>query len=439
MFATSQTPSHPTPLSLIAEITHRCPLHCLYCSNPLELQRAEDELSTDDWKRVFQQAAQLGILHLHLTGGEPLARKDLTELIRAACDVGLYVNMITSGVGLTEERLAALVGSGLDHLQLSFQDMDEVSANHIAGTRAHALKLDLIPVLKQFPLAFTVNLVVHRMNLDRLEAFIALAEDFAPDRLEIAHVQYYGWALKNRSLLMPTQEQVDRSIPIIEAARQRLKGRIHIEAVFPDYFGSFPKACVGGWGRQMMLIDPVGQALPCHSAAIIPDLHFDNVRENDLSWIWESSPAFARFRGDGWMSETCLACPRKERDFGGCRCQAFLLTGDVEAIDPVCRYSPNHGLLHALRMPTVNSLPIWRGLVMEQEKSGQSKQHLNGAEDSKGCPKAERNRSAEQHAAHSESCEEDKDIQPHRLSGSLAPQLRHDPGQQRLRHVIAKR
>jgi pyrroloquinoline quinone biosynthesis protein E len=361
MPALNPSPSLPKPLSLIAEVTHRCPLHCLYCSNPLEMQRAEEELSTDQWKQVFQQAAALGIMHLHLTGGEPLARKDLAELISAARDTGLYINMITSGVGLTEERLATLVDAGLEHLQLSFQDLDEASANHIAGTRAHALKLALIPILKKFPLAFTVNLVVHRMNLDRLEAFIGLAEELAPDRLEIAHVQYYGWALKNRSLLMPTQEQVDRSLPIIEAAKQRLKGKIHLEAVFPDYFGSFPKACVGGWGRQMMLIDPVGQALPCHSAGIIPGLHFDNVREHDLAWIWESSPAFERFRGDAWMSETCLACPRKERDFGGCRCQAFLLTGDAEAIDPVCRYSPNHELLQALRIPSADALPIWRG------------------------------------------------------------------------------
>ena len=359
----SESQLHPKPLSLIAEVTHRCPLHCLYCSNPLELKRAEDELSTDDWKRVFEQAAQLGILHLHLTGGEPLARIDLPELISSAHDVGLYVNMITSGVGLTEERLTVLVDSGLEHLQLSFQDLDEATANHIAGTRAHALKLALFPVLKKFPLALTVNLVVHRMNLDRLEAFIALAEDLAPDRLEIAHVQYYGWALKNRSLLMPTQDQVDRSLPIIEAAKQRLQGIIHIEAVFPDYFGSFPKACVGGWGRQMMLIDPAGQALPCHSAAVIPGLHFDNVREHDLSWIWQSSHAFERFRGDAWMPETCLACPRKERDFGGCRCQAFLLTGDAEAIDPVCRYSPDHALLKALRIPDASPLPIWRGLA----------------------------------------------------------------------------
>jgi len=325
------------------------------------MQRAETELSTADWSRVFEQAAKLGVLHLHLTGGEPLARKDLPELIRAGREAGLYVNMITSGVGLTEERLATLVEAGLEHLQLSFQDLEETSANHIAGTKAHAIKLALVPVLKRFPLAFTINLVVHRMNLDGLEEFIALAEDLHPDRLEIAHVQYYGWALKNRSLLMPTEEQVQRSLPIVDAAKQRLKGKIHLEAVFPDYFGSFPKACVGGWGRQMMLIDPAGQVLPCHSAAIIPGLEFDNVREHDLAWIWQSSSAFQRFRGDAWMSDTCLSCPRKERDFGGCRCQAFMLTGDPDAIDPVCSYSPHHGLLQELRVSVPETLPIWRG------------------------------------------------------------------------------
>jgi pyrroloquinoline quinone biosynthesis protein E len=325
------------------------------------MQRAELELRTEEWKRVFDQAAQMGVLHLHLTGGEPLARKDLPELIRAGREAGLYVNMITSGVGLAENRLRELVEAGLEHLQLSFQDIDEVSANHIAGTRAHAIKLALAKTLKRFSLAFTINLVVHRINLDRLEEFIALAESLNPDRLEIAHVQYYGWAVKNRALLMPTEEQVLRSVRIIEAAKERLKGKIHLEAVFPDYFGSFPKACVGGWGRQMMLIDPVGRALPCHSATIIPGLHFDNIREYNLAWIWQSSPVFQRFRGDAWMSETCRTCPRKERDFGGCRCQAFMLTGDPDGIDPVCRLSPHHGLMKDLRVSEPEALPIWRG------------------------------------------------------------------------------
>jgi PqqA peptide cyclase len=348
------------PFSLIAEVTHRCPLHCLYCSNPLEMQRKEAELSTEDWARVMQQAAALGTLHLHLTGGEPLARTDLPELVTAGRDAGLYVNMITSGVGLSEDRLASLVDAGLEHLQLSFQDLDEVSANHIAGTRAHALKLALIPVIRKFPIALTINLVVHRLNLDRLEDFIRMAEGCAPDRLEIAHVQYYGWALQNRGLLMPTAEQVERSTPIIAAAKERLKGRIHLEAVFPDYFGSYPKACMGGWGQQTMLIDPAGQAMPCHAAAVIPGLVFDSVRDHDLAWIWNESPAFRRFRGEDWMSPTCQACPRKVRDFSGCRCQAFLLTGDAAAIDPVCIYSPHHSMLQTLRQPRPEVLPVWR-------------------------------------------------------------------------------
>ncbi len=353
------TPAHP--FSVIAELTHRCPLHCLYCSNPLALQGTENELSTEDWKRVFQQAGQLGVLHLHLTGGEPLVRGDLVELISAARDAGLYVNMITSGVGLREARLAALADAGLEHLQLSFQDQQEAGANYVAGARAHALKLALVPMIRKFPIAFTVNLVVHRMNLDRLEEFISMAEDLGPDRLEIAHVQYYGWALKNRSLLMPSEAQVYRSIEVVERAKQRLQGKIHLESVVPDYFGSFPKACVGGWGRQTMVIDPVGQALPCHAAAVIPNLTFDNVRDHDLAWIWRESPAFQRFRGDGWMPATCLACPRKEVDFGGCRCQAFLLTGDADAMDPVCSYSPHHSLLKTLRTQEAELLPIWRG------------------------------------------------------------------------------
>ncbi len=339
----------PNPLSLIAEVTHRCPLHCVYCSNPVELQLASVELPTQDWKRVFQEAASLGVLHLHLTGGEPLARKDLPELISAGRDAGLYVNMITSGIGLTEQRLKILVGAGLEHIQLSFQDIDEASANEIAGTRAHAHKLALIPVLKQFPIALTINLVVHRMNLDRLDQFIRMAEQFEPGRLEIAHVQYYGWAFKNRSLLMPTHSQVQRSLEVISAARERLKGKIHLEAVVPDYFASFPKACVGGWGRQMLLIDPAGQVLPCHSAAVIPGIVFDNVNDHSLSWIWTESSAFNRFRGEDWMGDPCRSCDRRSIDFGGCRCQALMLTGDASATDPACMYSPHHDQLIALR------------------------------------------------------------------------------------------
>jgi pyrroloquinoline quinone biosynthesis protein E len=356
----STNPALPGPLSIIAEVTHRCPLHCLYCSNPLELKRGDAELTTGEWNRVFEQAAGLGVLQMHLTGGEPLARPDLAALVAAGRAAGLYVNLITSGIGLTEERLAKLVDSGLEHIQLSFQGPDEVTANHIAGTRAHALKIAVVPIIKRFPIAFTINLVVHRMNIDALESFLRMVEDFGPDRMEIAHVQYYGWALKNRALLMPTLEQVERAISIVDDAKLRLKGKVHIEQVFPDYFGSYPKACCGGWGRQTMLIDPQGTAMPCHAAAIIPGLNFDNIREHDLAWIWNSSSSFNRFRGDSWMSDTCRACPRKELDFGGCRCQAFQLTGDANAIDPVCIYSSDHAMIETLRQSTPDALPIWR-------------------------------------------------------------------------------
>jgi len=360
MQESSQTTSSFTPLSLIAEVTHRCPLHCLYCSNPLELQRANEELSTEDWQRVITQASALGIVHLHLTGGEPLSRGDLPQLIRTGRDEGLYVNLVTSGIGLNEQRMSELADAGLEHIQLSFQDVDEATANYVAGTRAHAHKRALVSLLKKFPWALTINLVVHRLNLDRIEHLIAMAEELDPERIEIAHVQYYGWALKNRHLLMPTPDQVRRSLPLVEAARQRLADRLQLEVVTPDYFGRFPKACMGGWGRQVILVDPVGRALPCHAAGVIPGLHLDNVRDSSLEWIWNDSDAFQRFRGDAWMPAICKSCDRKERDFGGCRCQSFLLTGDAQAIDPVCNLSDDHHLIEKLRNPIGDSLPIWR-------------------------------------------------------------------------------
>jgi len=339
----------PNPLALIAEITHRCPLHCVYCSNPLQLAGAKAELSTEDWVRVFQQAQRLGILHLHLTGGEPLARVDLEELVRAAHDAGLYTNLITSGIGLPEARLAELVDAGLDHIQLSFQDSRDEPANWIAGTKAHAHKVVLSETIRRFPIAFTVNLVVHRQNLDHLEEMIGFAEQLKPDRLEIAHAQYYGWALKNRDTLMPTREQLENSLRIVEGAQARLSGRMRIDCVVPDYHARYPKACMGGWGRRLLLIDPAGQALPCHAAGVIPGMSFDNVRQHSLEWIWRESAAFQRFRGEQWMPEPCRSCERRAEDFGGCRCQAFLLTGDASATDPVCSLAPSHHLVETAR------------------------------------------------------------------------------------------
>ncbi len=344
------------PLALIAEITHRCPLHCVYCSNPLELTSRKEELPTAGWLRVFGEAAALGVLHLHLTGGEPLARPDLVELVEGARQSRLYTNLITSGIGLSRERLAQLVAAGLDHIQLSFQDSSEGPANWIAGARAHAHKLELAGWIRSHRIAFTVNLVVHRQNTEHLEEMIAALEALHPDRMEIAHAQYYGWALQNRSALLPTRAQLDRALAVVAAAEERLRGKVRIDMVVPDSHARFPKACMGGWGRQLRLIDPSGRALPCHAAGVIPGMRFDNVREHTLDWIWQSSEAFQKFRGEEWMPEPCRSCDRRKEDFGGCRCQAFLLTGDASATDPVCELAPMHHLIEdAVREDAVTS------------------------------------------------------------------------------------
>jgi pyrroloquinoline quinone biosynthesis protein E len=303
------------------------------------------ELGTEEWESIFQQSAKLGVLHVHLSGGEPLAREDLTRLVSCAHGCGLYTNLITSGIGLTQRRWDELLDAGLDHIQLSFQDSREASANWIAGTRAHALKLQLAPMLRQSRVAFTVNIVVHRQNVDRLGEMIALAESLRPQRLEIAHVQYYGWARKNVQALLPTREQVLESMATISAAQKRLAGEIRIDAVVPDYYARFPKACMGGWGRRQLLIDPRGAVLPCHAATVIPGLQFENVCERSLEWIWRQSDSFQKFRGEDWMPAPCRSCDRRTEDFGGCRCQAFMITGDATATDPVCSLAPAHSLI----------------------------------------------------------------------------------------------
>jgi len=311
---------------------------------------ANAELSTEDWIRVFQEARSLGVLHLHLTGGEPVARLDLKDLVEAAHAAGLYTNLITSGIGLPEARLKTLVDAGLDHIQLSFQDTRDGPANWIAGTKAHAHKVTLSEIIRRFCVAFTVNLVVHRQNLDHLEEMIKFAEQLKPDRLEIAHAQYYGWALKNRDTLIPTREQLENCMRIVEAAQERLSGRMRIDCVVPDYYARYPKACMGGWGQRLLLIDPSGNVLPCHAAGVIPGMSFNNVREHSLEWIWRESAAFQRFRGEQWMPEPCRSCERRAEDFGGCRCQAFLITGDANATDPVCTLAPTHHLIEAARL-----------------------------------------------------------------------------------------
>jgi PqqA peptide cyclase len=333
----------PKPLGLLAELTHRCPLGCPYCSNPLALEGRADELDTATWARVFREAAALGVLQVHLSGGEPAARRDLVDITKAAHDAGLYTNLITSAVGITKETLGKLSDAGLDHVQISIQDNEPGTADHIAGYKgAYARKATLAAEVVRLKLPLTVNAVMHRANIEHVEGMVTLALELGAKRVEIAHVQYYGWALKNRAQLMPTRDQVERAVATVERLRTQHHGKIVIDAVVPDYYARFPKACVGGWGRRSLNVTPSGKVLPCHAAESIPELTFWNVREHSLQDIWENSPAFMAFRGTDWMQEPCRTCPRREQDFGGCRCQAFALTGDARATDPVCHLSPHH-------------------------------------------------------------------------------------------------
>jgi pyrroloquinoline quinone biosynthesis protein E len=339
----------PTPLGLLAELTHRCPLGCPYCSNPLKLDPRPDELDTATWARVFREAAALGVLQVHLSGGEPAARRDLVEITAAARAAGLYANLITSAVGLTEKTLDALGDAGLDHVQISIQDSIEASADRIAGyDGAFARKRALAAQVVRLKLPLTINAVMHRANIERVGDLVELALALGAARVEIAHVQYYGWALENRATLMPTPEQVKRALGEVEALRQRHHGRIVIDAVVPDYYAKYPKPCVGGWGRRSLNVTPAGRVLPCHAAETIPGLEFWSVRDHPLADIWASSPAFRAFRGTDWMQEPCASCPRRHEDFGGCRCQAFALTGDARATDPVCHLSPKHAIVEEL-------------------------------------------------------------------------------------------
>jgi pyrroloquinoline quinone biosynthesis protein E len=348
MNAINPVPRVPPPLALLAELTHRCPLQCPYCANPLELERASTELDTATWLRVLDEAAALGVLQVHFSGGEPCARRDLLELVRRAADRGLYSNLITSGVTLDAGSLAALAEAGLDHVQLSFQDAEARSADRIGGKNGgHARKLEVAELIHNAGLPLTANFVVHRQNLGRLPDMLELGERLHAGRIEIAHVQYYGWALLNRAALMPTRAQLTVATEQVEAARARLRGRITIDYVVPDYYAAVPKACMGGWAQRLINITPAGVALPCHAAETLPGFAFPSVRSASLGAIWRDDPGFARFRGTAWMPEPCQSCDRKELDWGGCRCQAFAMLGDAAATDPACALSPHHHLMAA--------------------------------------------------------------------------------------------
>ena len=335
----------PRPFSLLAEITHRCPLHCPYCSNPLLLASTEHELTTEDWKRVLRETSDLGVLHVGFSGGEPLQRPDLVELVTTAREAGLYTNLITSSLGLTRQRLDDLKRAGLDSIQISFQSDEAPLADRIAGTSAHARKLQAAQMVRDAGLPLTINCVLHRANIERLEHIISLAERLGAERLELANTQYYGWAFKNRALLLPTRSQIETAVPIAAAAKKRLLGKMEVLFVVPDYYSDRPKPCMNGWGQKHLTVNPTGEVLPCPTAHEIKSLRFDNVREKSLAWIWKESEAFNRFRGTEWLPQPCHDCEFREVDFGGCRCQAALITGDAAVTDPACALSPHRNKL----------------------------------------------------------------------------------------------
>ena len=341
--AAQQKTTYGIPLAVLAEITHKCPLQCPYCSNPLELESASKELTTAEWLRVLGELAEIGILQIHFSGGEPTVRKDLVQLVQRATDVGLYSNLITSGVMLTPDRLAALKDAGLSHVQISFQGAEAGVADRVGGFKnGHAKKLEVARWTREADLPLTVNAVMHRQNLHQLPEIIDMAVSLDAARLEVANVQYYGWALKNRHALMPTREQCDECTRTVDAARERLQGVLDIDYVIPDYYALRPKQCMGGWGRQFFNISPSGKVLPCHAAESITGLQFDSVRDKSIAWIWDNSPAFNLYRGTEWMPLPCKTCEFREVDFGGCRCQAFALTGSASNTDPACSFSPLH-------------------------------------------------------------------------------------------------
>ncbi|HEV3358049.1 MAG TPA: pyrroloquinoline quinone biosynthesis protein PqqE [Pseudonocardiaceae bacterium] len=333
------------PFGLLAELTHRCPLHCPYCSNPVELVRRADELTTEQWRDTLTQASELGVLQVHLSGGEPLARPDLPEIAAHAADLGCYVNLVTSGLGLTEQRMADLAARGVAHVQLSVQAADAALADRIAGTRAHQHKIAAAAVIKSAGLPLTVNAVLHRANHEQVGPLIELAERLGADRLELANTQYYGWGLVNRSALMPTEDQLAAATPVVRAARERLAGRMEIVYVVADYRDAYPKPCMHGWGARQLTVAPNGDVLPCPAASVLPDLELDNVTRRPLAEIWYESTSFNAFRGTDWMREPCRSCVRRDEDHGGCRCQAYLLTGDAANTDPVCSLSPHHDVV----------------------------------------------------------------------------------------------
>jgi pyrroloquinoline quinone biosynthesis protein E len=332
------------PFGLLAELTYRCPLSCAYCSNPVNLTGYSDELTTAEWRRVMVEAHELGVLQLHLSGGEPLLRRDLVELVDTARELGLYTNLVTSALGLSRRRAEELRAAGLDHVQVSVQADEQATSDRIAGIPSFKRKIEACQLVKELGWPLTLNVVLHRQNIDRIDAVLRLAEELGADRIELANTQYYGWGWRNRDALLPSRAQLEQAEPVVSAARKRLTGRMDVIYVLPDYYSRYPKPCMGGWAKRQLTVAPNGDVLPCPAAQTLP-LPRESVREESLAWIWTQSPLFQSFRGTDWMPQPCQSCDRREIDFGGCRCQAFLLTGDPARTDPVCHLSPDHHIV----------------------------------------------------------------------------------------------
>ena len=343
-------PAIAAPLWLLAELTYRCPLHCPFCYNPVDYAKDRAELTTEEWFGVMRQARQLGAAQLGFSGGEPLLRDDLEELVGEGRRLGFYTNLITSGIGLTEARLGRMKELGLDHIQLSFQDSTREMNDFLSSTKTFDLKLRVARLIKQHAYPMVLNVVLHRFNLDHVGRIIEMALEMGVEYLELANTQYYGWGLVNRAQLMPTREQLAQAEATVNDYRARIGNRMRILFVVPDYFEERPKACMNGWGSVFLGIAPDGTALPCHAARSLPGIAFPNVREFSVKEIWYASGAFNRYRGDAWMKPPCSSCAEKDKDFGGCRCQAYAMTGDADNADPVCAKSPRHGEVQAVVM-----------------------------------------------------------------------------------------
>lgn len=381
----AETGHAPKPLWLLAEVTYRCPLHCAFCYNPTDyMTHTQNEISTEQWLTVLRDARKLGAIQLGISGGEPLLRDDIEELVAEAGGLGYYSNLITSGVGLTEKRIAEFKRGGLDHIQLSMHDITKEINNFITDTNTFDLKRKVAAMIKGYDYPMVLNVVIHRYNIEHIGEILEMAEALGADFVELANTQYYGWSLINRSQLMPTREQLEKAEAITNKFRQRIGSKMKIFFVVPDYFSDRPKKCMNGWGEVFMIVTANGDVLPCHSARVLPGMTFPNVKEHGLEWAWKDSPAFNKYRGDAWMKEPCRTCPDKHKDLGGCRCQSYLLTGDAEMADPVCELSPNHGVILQAIEEARNPKPVEHPILFRNDKNsrrfadGESRELLEG-------------------------------------------------------------